>query len=161
MTSTTVKRSQFKSFLNVVPAGPADYRLIGDGVTSGKVTYNPKTTEETYIHEDSATISVDSYAPTMPLEATAKAGDEVFDFIDALRQTRATLDSAKTDVVNVWLYETPVAGAYPAEKQFVAVAVNEFGGDGGQSTKINYTLNYLGVPTAGMFNPTTRAFTPN
>lgn len=159
--ATTVKRSKFAAFLNTTPASTATYSLIGDGVTTGTVNYNPQTTEETYIHQDSGTTEIESYRPTLPLEAKCKAGDAVFDFVDDLRQARAVLDEAKTDLVMVYLYETPVDGVYPAEKQSVSIQIDSFGGDGGTANVINYTINFLGDPVAGTFNPTTKAFTSN
>lgn len=154
-----IKRSEIQTFLNTTPATTATYVLLGDGVPSGKINYNPKTTEETYIHETSASISVDSYAPTMPIEQIAKAGDGVFDFIDALRIARAVLEDAETDIVNVWMYKAGGPTAYPAEKQTVAIQIDDFGGDGGSPAKINYTINYVGDPVAGTFNASTKTFT--
>lgn len=154
-----IKRSEVKTFVNVNPSGAASYKLIGDGVTTGAIGYNPKTSEETYIHEDSATISVESYAPTLPVEAIAVSGDDVFEFIDGLRIARAVLDDAETDIVNVWMYESGGPTAFPAEKQTVSIQIDEFGGDGGSSVKINYTINFVGDPVIGTFNATTSAFT--
>jgi len=159
--SDTVKRSKFQTFLNIEPGGTADYALIGDGVTTGTVNYNPQTSEETYIHQDSGTTEVESYRPQLPVEATCKKGDEVFDFVDGLRKSRAVLDDAKTDIVMVYLYETETSGAWPAEKQAVSIAIDSYGGDGGASNKINYTINFIGDSVAGTFNPTTSAFTPS
>lgn len=154
-----IKRSQVQSFLNTTPLSAATYSLIGDGVVTGTINYNPQTSEETYIHQDSATIVVESYAPTLPVEATAVSGDAVFEFIDNLRRTRAVLDDAQTDIVNVWMYETGGPSAYPAEKQNVSIQIDDFGGDGGQAVKINYTINFVGAPIPGTFNATTKAFT--
>jgi hypothetical protein len=159
MPAVKIKRSEVKSFLNTTPLSTATYKLIGDGVTTGTINYNPKTSEETYIHEDSATIAVESYAPTMPIEATAKNGDYVFEFIDALRKSRAVLNNAETDIVNVWLYETGGPTAYPAEKQTVSIQIDDFGGDGGVAAKINYTINFIGNPVLGTFNSGTSVFT--
>ena len=154
-----IKRSQVQSFLNTTPLAAATYSLIGDGVVTGTINYNPQTTEETYVHEDSATITVESYAPSMPVEATAVSGDAVFEFIDGLRRDRAVLSDAETDIVNVWMYESGGPTAYPAEKQTVSIQIDDFGGDGGQAVKINYTINFVGAPVAGTFNATTKAFT--
>lgn len=150
---TKVKRSQFKTFINVMPTGTASYKLLGEGVTTGMLLYNPNTTTETYIHEDTAHIDTESYAPTMPVEMSAINGSDVFEFVDAIRKRRAVLSDAETDIVNVWVYETPTGGNYPAEKQNVAIALDSFGGDGGTPVKLNFTLNYLGDPTIGSFNP--------
>lgn len=155
----TVKRSQFQTFMNVAASGAANYALIGDGVTSGVINYNPQTLEETYIHQNSGSTEVESYRPQFPLEQTCKKGDAVFDFVEAMRRKRAVLGEAKTDIVLVYLYETAVSGAFPAERQNVSIAVDDYGGDGGASNKINYTINFVGDAVQGTFNPTTRAFT--
>jgi len=156
-----VKRSQVKSFLNTGTITVPVWSLIGDGVAAATINYNPQTVDETYIHQDSGTTEVESYKPTMPVAAKAVAGNVVFDFVDNLRVTRAVLDAAHTEIVNVWLYETPALNEYPAEKQSVGIQIDDFGGDGGTTTVINYTINYLGDPVLGTFNPTTLAFTPN
>lgn len=154
-----VKRSEFKTFLNTGTLAAPVWSLIGDGVTTAAIQYNPQTSEETYIHEDSGSTIVEAYKPNMPIEASAINGDAVFEYIDNLRKTRAVLSAAETEIVNVWLYETPTTGTYPAEKQAVSIQIDEFGGDGGVAAKINYTINFLGDPVAGTFNPTTLAFT--
>lgn len=155
-----IKRSQLMTFMNTTPSAAATYSLIGDGVTGGSISYNPQVEEETYIHQDSATVTVESYSPKLSLEASAVAGDAVFDFIDALRVARAVLADAQTDIVNVWAYESGGPTAYPAEKQNVSIQVDEFGGEGGASVKINYTVNFIGDPIPGTFNASTKAFTP-
>jgi hypothetical protein len=159
--STKIKRSEVQTFVNTTPLSTATYELLGDGVVSGKINYNPKTSEETYIHQDSATISLESYAPTLPIEATAKFGDPAFTFIDALRVARAVLDDAETDIVNVWMYSGGGPTNYVAEKQSVSIQIDDFGGEGGVAAKMNFTLNFIGPPIAGHFNASTKAFTPS
>ena len=159
MASTKIKRSQIATYVNITPSSSAaSYKLLGLGVVTGKVNMNPKTTEETYINEDSANISIDSYAPTLPVEMTAFEGDDVFNFVDALRINRAVLDDAETDIVNVFLYQTSSSGKYPAEKQDVSIAIDDFGGDGGKPAKVNFTFNYMGNASAGSFNVTSKSF---
>jgi hypothetical protein len=60
------------NFLNTTPSSTATYNLLGDGIATGKINMNPKTTEEQYIHEDSATTTVDGYSPNMPIKQIAK-----------------------------------------------------------------------------------------
>ena len=106
----TVKRSAFAAFLNTSPSSTATYALIGDGVTTATLNYNPQTIEEVYIHQDSGTTEIESYRPTFPMEMTCKSGDSVFDFVDGLRQDRGVLHAAKQDLVLVYLYEDAVGG---------------------------------------------------
>lgn len=155
-----VKRSEFMTFIDVAPS-TEDYELLGEGVKAGKVSYNPKTSEETFIHEDSATIAVEGYAPTMPVEQIADTDDPIFEYLDSLRIARAVLDDAETTVVNVWAYESGGPTAYPAEQQAVSIQVDDFGGEGGQAARTNFTLNYIGDPIPGTFNSSTKAFTPS
>lgn len=158
MTVTTVKRSEFRTFLNTGTIAVPVWSLLGEGITAAEINYNPQTVEETYIHENSGNTEVESYKPTLPIEAVAKNGDAVFEYIDAMRKSRAVLSSAHTEIVNVWMYETPTTGAYPAEKQDVGIQIDSFGGEGGQSAKINFTINFLGDAISGTFNPTTLAW---
>jgi hypothetical protein len=156
--ATKIKRSEIQTFLDVEP-GDETYELLGDGVVSGKISFNPKTSEETYINADSATITLESYAPTLPVEQTAKSGDPVFDYIDSLRIARAVLADAETTIVNVWAYEAGGPTAYPAEQQAVSIQIDDFGGDGGQAAKINFTINFIGDPIPGTFNASDNSFT--
>ena len=149
---TKVKRSQFKTFLNTGTIQSPVWSLIAGGVSTGKIAYNPKTTEETYIDADSATIAVDSYAPVLAFEGTAITGNAVFDYLDILRKARSILSSAETEICNVWLYMAPYGYLYQAEKQSVGIQIDDFGGDGGAVTKINYTINFLGTPVSGDFD---------
>lgn len=153
-----VKRSQFKTFLNTGTTETPVWSLLGPGVTTGTINYNPETTDETYIHQDSGNTEVESYKPTMPVEMTFIAGDPVCDYVDDLRRRRVVLDAAHTEIVNVWLYETPTAGAYPAERQAVSIQFDNFGGDGGQSNKMSFAFNFLGDPVIGTFDPVTLSF---
>jgi hypothetical protein len=152
-----IKRSLVKTFLNTGSIVSPTWVLIGAGVTSAKIDYNPKVVEETYITDDSATINVDSYAPTFPFEMTAEHTDAAFVYLDAMRKLRSTLSSAETEIVNVWLYTTPAGGYYHAEKQSCAIQFDDFGGDGGQASKLNYTINYVGDATLGIFKPAATA----
>ena len=148
-----IKRSQFQKFLDTTPSSTPTWSLIGDGVTTGTVNYNPEVTTEAYIHQDSATTTLERYAPTLPIEAQCVQGDAVFDFIDGLRQARAVGSDADTDMLMVYLYETPVStDQYPAELQPVTIQIDSFGGDGATTNRINYTIGFRGDPTSGLYD---------
>ena len=159
--SQKIKRSQFRTFIDIDP-GYEEWALLGEGVTTAQIDYNPEISSETYIHQDSAAAEIESYAPSMPIEASAIAGDDVFKFVDGLRKERAVLDAAHTQIVNVWLYEDEQGtGIYPAELQDVTIAVGNIGGAGGESNKINFTIHFRGDPAAGAFNISNLTFTPD
>jgi hypothetical protein len=155
-----VKRSLLATFIDVVPdSGSPQYELMGPGITEQTIAYNPQTEEETYIHEDSGVTELLSYRPTVSTPQTAIAGDPVFDFIDGLRQKRAVLSESKTTIVMVYKYSDDGSTSYPAEQQRVGVQIDDFGGEGGGSLSINYTLNFDGDPQKGIFDPDSKTFT--
>lgn len=156
-----VKRSQIAAFLNTGTKVTPIWSLIGDGVTEQTINYNPQTSDETYVHQDSGNTNIESYKPTIPTPMTAIKGDEVFDFVDGIRKARKVLADAESEICVVYLYETAVAGAYPAEKNACSIQIDDFGGPGGESAKINFTINLNGDPVVGTFNPSTEAFTEN
>lgn len=157
-----IKRSLLAIFLNTTPGeSTPTYALMGQGITSQKINYGPETSDETYVSDDSGTVDVESYKPTIPTQQTAIQGDGVFDYVDGLRKKRAVMEDARSDVVVVYLYEEPTNGAYPAEKNAVSIQIDDFGGDGGKSVEINYTVNMVGNPIKGTFNPSTKTFTPD
>jgi len=159
MTEIKVKRSQVQSFL-LTSNTPETWSLIGNGVTTGTINYNPETSSETYINQDSGTTEVEKYAPNLPVESVAIKGNAAFDFVDALRKSRATLDAAHAYLMNVWLYETPAnTDQYPAEKQEISIQIDSFGGDGGVATRINYTINFIGDPVTGKYDVSLGTFT--
>ena len=146
MTEVKIKRSQVAAFLNTGTVSSPTWTLMGKGITGQTIAYNPQTTTETYIHEDSATTSLDSYQVNISTPQTCYAGETIFDFVDAMRQARAIGDDAATELLLIYLYtESP----YKAEKNNVIVQIDDFGGDGGKPVVINYTLNANGDPALG------------
>ena len=154
-----IKRSKFAAFLNTGASSAETWSLIGDGVTSMTISYNAQTSEETYINQDSGTTDVESYKPTSAVPMTAIQGDPVFDFVDGLRKKRAVLEDARTEICLVYLYEAEQTGAYPAEKNICSIQIDDFGGEGGGSNVINFTMNFVGDAVEGTFNPSTKKFT--
>ncbi len=144
-----VKRHEFASFLNTGTKDEPVWSRMGKGITSQTIAYNPATTTETYIDEESATTSLDSYAVSIATPQTAYAGEPVFDFVDNLRQMRATGSDCEAELLLVYLYDSTEDGKYKAERNNVIVQIDDFGGDGGASVVINYTLNLNGDPVLG------------
>jgi hypothetical protein len=155
-----VKRSEFALFLDTTPAATnPTWSRMGEGITTGTVNYNPEVTTETYIHEDTATTTLERYAPTMPVEAQCINTDAIFEFIDTLRRSRGIGSSAETEMLMVYLYETPTStDKYPAERQPVSIQIDSFGGDGGVTNRINFTINFIGAATTGTYDVSSNAF---
>ncbi len=160
---TEAKRSLVAHYVNSTPSATGDvWELMGEGVSSAQMSMNPQTETQQYIHEDVATTQVTGYQPNMPVDQIVYPGDDLFDFIDAIRQAGPSIGANdKTELVEVRLYESPdTAGtSYPATKWSVQIQIdNAPGGDGGANASISYTLNVQGAATDGDFNVSTLAF---
>lgn len=145
-----IKRSKFAEFLNTTPGSSTPtWSRIGKGVSENTISYNANVVTETFIHEDSASNSVDSYAPQIPVTQYAYKGDPVFDFVDGLRKKRATGTDCETQLLMVYVYDTADDTSYVAERNEVAIQVDTYGGTGGERNQIGYNILFNGDPTTG------------
>lgn len=149
-TVTKIKRSEFATFINTTPGDEATYVRMGKGITGQTVAYNPTVNTEQYINEDSATNSLDAYAPSINTPQTCYAGEPVFEFIDGLRRARAIGAAAETDIVLVYIYSKGTSeNTYNAEKNKCVISIEEFGGDAGNPVSLTYTVSLNGDPEVG------------
>jgi hypothetical protein len=144
-----IKRSLFATFINTTPGTEtATWAKMGKGITSQNISYNPNVTTEQYIDEDNAYSSVDSYAPALDGTQTCYKGEPVFTYIDGLRQKRAVGAELETEVLFVYLYDG-AENAFKAEKNKCVIQLGEFGGEGGGSVQLTYTIGLNGNPVQG------------
>ena len=149
MSMEKIKRSLFATFINTTPGdGEPTWSKMGKGITSQNVSYNPNVTTEQYIDEDNAYSSVDSYAPSLDGTQTCYKGEPVFTYIDGLRQKRAVGAELETEVLFVYLYDG-TENAYKAEKNACVIQLGDFGGEGGGSVQLTYTIGLNGDPEQG------------
>lgn len=149
----TVKRSEIVGFLDITPSETNEtWSLFGNGITSATYSYNPQNTTETWIVEDNARTSLDSYQFAIDGEQQCLYGDAVYDYINALRYNMATGDDAKTHILLIDKYDYTGEGnnvSYKAQKFDCVISINEYGGDGGVTPKISYNIAVNGNPVKG------------
>lgn len=146
MPETKIYTPKVALFLNTGTVASPVWKRAGKGVTSLSIAYNPQITTEQYIDQSSASASVDSYQVASDIPLTCYAGEPIFEFIDALRRSRAIGSAAEVQVLIIYLYkESP----YAAELNNASIAINDFGGDAGAPVVINSTLSFNGDPTIG------------
>ena len=149
-TETKVKSSKSAVVLNIGTSASPKYVRIGKGVTSLPISYNPKTTTETYVDEDNATTTVDSYEISSDVEQVAIKGNEVFDFVDTIRKGLKTGSECETDAILVDIYDmTLTSGKGNGKgKQFRAtITISDWTIEGGEVIKIKYKIGFNGDPT--------------
>ena len=80
---------------------------------------------------------------------TCYKGDPLFEYLDNLRQNRATGTDAETKALVVYLYDE-TSGKYAAEQNDCTIQFSQFGGEGGGgSASLSYTITFNGDPTLG------------
>ena len=138
------------AFLNIEPSGSSEsWALVGNGMTTGSYTYEATETSETYIVDDNATTTVDSYALSLDGEMKCIFGDEVFDFINELRRKLATGTDAETSVLLVDKYDASETNKFKGQKFACSISISSYGGDGGATPTIGFKINVNGDPTNG------------
>ena len=149
MSMEKIKRSLFATFINTTPGTESPtWAKMGKGITSQKISYNPTVTTEQYIDEDNAYSSVDSYAPSLDGTQTCYKGEPVFEYVEGLRQKRAVGADLETEVLFVYLYDGE-GNSYKAEKNACVIQLGDYGGDGGGSVQLTYTIGLNGDPVTG------------
>lgn len=155
------KRSAFLLFMNTAPRETAaSYALVGDGVTELSISYNPQTSTEQYIHQDTANTELTGYQPNAPVTAQVVKEDLAFAFVNEMRKSLPIGSDAHTDIVMVDVFDTPTGGAYPATRQPVSIQLDSYGGAASDPLSIGYTINWRGSGERGTFNKETKTFTP-
>lgn len=155
------KRSAFLLFLNTTPKETTGtYGLVGDGVTELTISYNPQTSTEQYIHQDTANTELTGYQPNAPVTSQVVKGDPAFEYINDMRQSLPIGSDAHTDIVMMDAFDTATSGKYPATRQPVSIQIDSYGGAASDPLSIGYTINWRGSGEKGAFDPGTKTFTP-
>lgn len=143
-----IKTSKIAVFLNTgTGSSPTWSRIRKQNELN--IGYDAETEENNFIDEDGPSTSVEKYKVSFDGEMVAYDEDEVFAYLDDLRQKRATGTDAETEVLMVYLYDAQ-DDAYVAEKNNCSVQITDFGGEGGGGTAhINYTVTLNGDPVKG------------
>lgn len=159
------KRNFFILEINTTPtAAEADYALVGDGVTELTINYNPQTSTNQYIHQDSATTELTGYQPNAPVTSQVVKGNRAFEYVNGLRKRLAIGSDAHTDIVLIDKYGIDTAassdGPFPATRQPVSIQIDSYGGSATDPLSISYTINWRGDGETGTFDTKTKTFTP-
>ena len=145
-----INRDELVEFLNTKPKEQtANWALIGVGITDKAIDYNAEKTEEKWIIHRNKNVTVDSYGLTSGVEQTCYKGDEVFEFIDNIRYKLLTGSDAETTLLEIDKYSVDETGSTPKYRARLWTVSIEIGSNGGDSAKINYTINYTGDPKFG------------
>lgn len=148
---TLVKRKEIMLYLNTKPSEVTpEWGLYGKKSTSATYTYNPNSTSETYITDDNATVTLDSYNVTIDGNMKCYFGDAIYDFINGLRYNLATGSDAVTKALLIDKYDkSGEDNSFKAQTFDCTISIESYGGDGGVTPNITFTIGLNGDPTQG------------
>ena len=142
-----ITREQFASYLDTTPSGDSEtWSLIGVGITSYGISYNPQVTTEKWIIHKAATSSLDSYQRQGDVSQKCYKGDPVFEYVNEIRRNNGIGAEAQTSVLDIDRYDSTVEGTFKATKSDVIVAITNYMAE---DAVIEYTIYYNGDPKQG------------
>ena len=105
-------------------------------------------------------VVISGYEKTAAVEPYyAEAGTALFEKLQGILDDSLVLDSLKTDVVEVKLWEAAEDGVYPAIREQAYIEIQSYGGDT-TGYQIPFTLHFTGEKVKGTFDISTKTFTP-
>lgn len=126
---------------------PTDvWSLIGVGITSYGIAYNPQVTTEKWIIHKAATSSLDSYQRQGDISQKCYKGDPVFEYVNELRRTAGIGADVQTKVLDIDTYDETTTGTYKATRNNAIIVITNYMAE---DAVIEYTIYYNGDPEQG------------
>lgn len=141
-----IKREEIASYLDTTPSASETWALIGIGITSYGVAFNPQVTTEKWIINANANSNLDSYQKQGDVSQKCYSGDPVFEYINGLRRTSATGSDVETEILDIDIYDEVSEGVYNATKHSCAIAISNYMAE---EAVIEYSVYYNGDPVLG------------
>lgn len=142
-----ITRDQFVTYLNTTPKGDSEtWGLVGVGVTSYGIAFNPQVTTEKWIIHKAATSTLDSYQRQGDVSQKCYKGDPIFEYVNEIRRKGGIGAEVQTQVLDIDRYDGTEAGAYKATKSDVIIAISNYMAE---DAVIEYTIYYNGDPILG------------
>lgn len=142
-----ITREQFVSYLNTTPTEESEtWSLLGIGITSYGIAYNPQVTTEKWIIHKAATSSLDSYQRQGDVSQKCYKDDPVFEYVNEIRRKNGIGAEVQTEVLDIDRYDSTIEGTFKATKSDVIIAITNYMAE---DAVIEYTIYYNGDPKQG------------
>ena len=140
-----VTRDQVVTYLDTTPSTEETWSLLGIGITSYGIAYNPQVTTEKWIINKNATSSLDSYQMQGDVSQKIYKGDPCFEYINNLRRTLGVGSKVETHVLDIDTYDEE-DGNYKATRSDCIIAITNYMAE---EAVIEYSIYYNGDPVTG------------
>lgn len=136
------------------------YERLGKDLEEYNIELNPDTETSKNILGES-TFKHNGYEVTSDADPFYADTDSVlFEKLQEIIDNRHKDDNCLTTALEVHLWDGDDTAGYVAWKQSCYVVPTSYGGDT-SGYQIPFTVNYVGDRTKGLYNPTTKKFTPS
>lgn len=154
-----IERKYMAHYLNAaIGGGDADYTRLGKDLEEYSPELSANVEKKNNILGQTSVV-IDSYQKQGEVAPYyAETGDALFEKLQAIIDGDLVLDSLKTDIVEVKLWDASTDGSYPAVREECYIEVSSYGGDT-TGYQIPFNIHYTGVKTQGTFNVASKTFT--
>jgi len=160
LTPKLIKRSKWRSFMDVGEASVPSLSLMGEGFTQLEESKNPVEYSRKYVHEDSERTDVVGFAPSVAYAVDAHSDSAVIAKIIKAHEQELTMEDAHVNIVSVNLFEEGVTeGSCVAYKRTYAIIPDSKAGD--NALTYSGTFKCVSEKIKGEFAIATSIFTPD
>lgn len=135
-----IKRSEYANMMKVNDT----FIRMGKGISEYKKSMNGEKSDEQWIHEDSASHEVESYAPSFDGTLKCYKNEPLFEHLFPLYKARATGADAHVEVADVYIFDKNADGSCPAEISDATIMFNEYDGK-----ELTFEISLNGDPIYG------------
>jgi hypothetical protein len=139
-----VSREQFATYLDTTPLATAVWKLLGVGITSYGIAFNPQVTTEKWITNKNATSNHDSNQKQGDVSQKIYKNDPCFEYVYSLMDK--TGSNVATHILDIDIWNEVSDGVYKAKKSDCIIVINSYMAE---EAVIEYTIYYNGDPIEG------------
>ena len=152
-----IERKYLAHYINVGSSDAPEYERLGKDLEEFSPELHAQVeTKKNILGETDILIS--GYEKSGAVEPYyAEKDSPLFEKLQKIIDEQLTLDSLKTDVVEVKLWKE-AEGGYEAYQEQACIEVTSYGGDT-TGYQIPFTLHFTGDRVKGIFDPNSRSFT--
>lgn len=154
-----IERKYMAHYLNTaIGGGTAAYTRLGKDLEEYSPELSANVEKKNNILGQTSVV-IDSYQKQGEVSPYyAETGDALFEKLQGIIDGDLVLDSLKTDMVEVKLWDAGTDGSYPAVREECYIEVVSYGGDT-TGYQIPFNIHYTGVKTQGTFDVANKTFT--
>ena len=156
-----VERKYLGHYVDAAAPGATEtnYERLGEDLEEYTVEMGAQVDKKKNILGNNSTL-ISSYEPSASVEPFyANMGSALYTRVQKIVDERQVLDKLKTTVVEVQLWTADTGDEFTAYREDAMIEAVSYGGDS-TGVQLPFNIHYTGNRVKGLFDITTRTFTP-